>query len=289
MPNVSITATAGWHGAGSHKGVKHMDDFYGEVIDQLLRTGILSREMKILVVCGGQRDEKVLCDKKFRDVVISNLAAPSGDKDFSPFVWSHQDAERLTFADGSFDFCLVHSGLHHCRSPHLALLEMYRVARRGLLLFEPYDNLVTRIGVRLNIGQAYEHASVVGNKFEHGGVGNSRVPNYVYRWTEREIVKTISSYAPEAGTDIRFVHRMRVPWGQLRHRTNGALYSLVRFAQPALKALELCLPSQTNSFAAIVLKPELPRSLHPWLRQDGDTLRLDEQWLAARFREPSRR
>jgi hypothetical protein len=56
----------------------------------------------------------------------------------------------------------------------------------------PYDNLATRVGVRLNIGQAYEHASVVGNKFEHGGVGNSPVPN------------------------IRFVHKMRVPWGQLR-------------------------------------------------------------------------
>jgi SAM-dependent methyltransferase len=271
------------------EGVKHMDDFYGEVIDQLLRTGILARDMKILVVCGGRRDEKVLCDKKFRDVVISNLDAPSDVKDLSPFGWSHQDAERLTFGDRSFDFCVVHSGLHHCRSPHLALLEMYRVARRGLVLFEPYDNLVTRIGVRLNIGQAYEHASVVGNRFQHGGVRNSPVPNYVYRWTEREIVKTISSYAPEAGTDIRFVHRMRVPWAQLRHRTNGALHSVVWLAQPALKALELCLPSQTNSFAAIVLKPELPRSLHPWLRQDGDTVRLDEQWLAARFREPNRR
>jgi hypothetical protein len=78
---------------------------------------------------------------------------------------------------------------------------------------------------------------------------------------------------------------MRIPWGQLRHRTNGALHSVIRLAQPALKALELCLPSQANCFAAIVLKPELPRSLHPWLRQDGDTVRLNEQWLAARFRE----
>src|SRR5829696_6950968 len=137
-----------------------MRDFYEEVIDQLLRTGILAREMKLLVVCGGRRDERLLREKKFRDVVISNLDAPSDAYGQSPFAWSRQDAERLAFDDGSFDFCLVHSGLHHCRSPHLALLEMYRVARRGLLLFEPYDNLLTRIGVRLNIGQEYEHASV---------------------------------------------------------------------------------------------------------------------------------
>lgn len=266
-----------------------MQDFYSEVIGRLLQSGILSREMSVLVVCGGQRDKNVLLEHEFGNVVISNLDPAPSAQDFAPFEWSRQDAEKLTFADDAFDFCLVHSGLHHCRSPHLALLEMYRVARRGLLLFEPYDNLVTRIGVRLNIGQKYEHASVFQNDYAHGGVANSEVPNYVYRFTEREIIKTISSYAPEASADIRFIHKMRVPWAQLRRRKNGALRSAVWLAQPALKVVEFCLPSQSNSFAALVLKPDLPEGLHPWLRQDGGAVRLNEEWLAARFRPWSRR
>jgi hypothetical protein len=161
---------------------------------------------------------------------------------------------------------------------------MYRVARKGILLFEPYDNMITRLGVRLNIGQEYEHASVFYNGGDHGGVANGPIPNYVYRWTEKEIVKTIRCNAPVARHKIYFMHRMRIPWTQLRGRRNKVLYSLLWLARPALKFIELCFPKQSNNFAAIVLKPQLPQALHPWLHQDGEDIRLNRQWLAARYR-----
>jgi ubiquinone/menaquinone biosynthesis C-methylase UbiE len=41
-----------------------------------------------------------------------------------------QDAENLSYDDRAFDLVVVHAGLHPCYSPHRALLEMYRVARR---------------------------------------------------------------------------------------------------------------------------------------------------------------
>jgi SAM-dependent methyltransferase len=205
-------------------------------------------------------------------------------QELAPFGWSYQDAERLTFEDESFDFCIVHSGLHHCYSPHRALLEMYRVARKGLLLFEPYDNLTTRFGVRLNIGQEYEHAGVFCNDCHHGGAGNSSIPNFIYRWTEQEIIKTVNCYAPHARHEIRFIHKMRIPWTQLRRRRNKTMYYIVRLAQPALTLLEFLFPKQGNNFAALILKPELPQALHPWLRHDGQDIRLDEKWLAARYR-----
>jgi SAM-dependent methyltransferase len=260
-----------------------MHDFYGELIGDLLRTRVLDTRMTILVVCGGKVDRSVLRKHGFENVVISNIDPRAKKEDFRPYEWSYQDAERLTFDDQSFDFCLVHSGLHHCHSPHRALLEMYRVARRGLLLFEPYDNLTTRLGVRLNVGQEYEHAGVFCNNGHHGGVGNSDIPNFVYRFTEQEIAKTINCYAPYARHEIRFMHRMRVPWTQLRRRRNKTLYHLIRLARPALKLVEVCAPKQCNSFAALVLKPELPRALHPWLRHDGETIRLDDTWLASRY------
>jgi len=259
-----------------------MQDFYREVVERLLRDRVLDLDMRVLVLCGGKTDQAVLQQCGLRNVVISNVAE-SAEGAFAPYEWSHQDAEQLTYPDESFDFCIVHSGLHHCRSPHRALVEMYRVARKGLLLFEPYDNLVTRIGVKLKIGQEYEHASVYFNHGDHGGVNNSPIPNYVYRFTEHEIIKTIQAYAPYAKHDIRFIHAMRIPWGQLRARRNKTLYRLVWIGRPALKLIEACFPKQTNNFAAVVLKPRLPESLHPWLRQDGGEIVPNEAWMAAQY------
>lgn len=257
--------------------------FYDEVIMSLVRDGVLDTGMKVLVVCGGRTDRLVLERCGFRDVVLSNLGLPPAGKDLGSFGWSEQDAERLTFDDDSFDFVVVHSGLHHCHSPHRALLEMYRVARRGVLLFEPYDNLLTRIGVKLNIGQEYEHASVYCNHSHHGGVGNTAVPNFIYRFTEPEIVKAIHCNAPYAKHDIRFFHRMRIPWTQLRKRRNKAFYYAVRAAQPALKLLETLAPRQCNNFAALIVKPDLPDQLHPWLSQDGGGIHLNEGWVHERY------
>ncbi len=263
--------------------VHERQDFYGDVLDGLIRGGVLNTEMTVLVVCGGPTDRTVLKRSGFRDVTVSNVDERPHEQDVAPFEWSYQDAERITFPDESFDFCIVHSGLHHCRSPHRALLEMYRVARKGLLLIEPYDNLVTRLGVRLNIGQRYEHAGVFLNDFQHGGVAGTPIPNFVYRWSEQDIVKTISCYAPHAGHEIRFIHRMRIPWTQLRRRRDKTLYYLVWLGQPLLKALEFCVPKQSNNFAALILKPELPKALQPWLRMEGESIALNDQWLADRY------
>jgi hypothetical protein len=167
---------------------------------------------------------------------------------------------------------------------------MYRVARRGVLLFEPYDNLLTRLGVRLRVGQEYEYGGVAGNvgKSGHrGGVANTTIPNYVYRFTEREIIKAIHTYAPYARHDIRFFHRMRIPWAQLRRRRNPGLHLAVRLAQPVLKLVEVCAPRQSNNFAAVILKPDPAGALHPWLRRRGEKIEVNSDWLAARYRNPT--
>jgi SAM-dependent methyltransferase len=262
-------------------------DFYDDVVIELLRDGVLDTGMRVLVVCGGRTDRLVMERCGFRDVVISNLGVRPAGRDLGSFGWSEQDSERLGFDDESFDFVVVHSGLHHCYSPHRALLEMYRVARRGVLLFEPYDNLLTRVGVRLGIGQEYEYAGVAGDlgrDGHRGGVADTTIPNFVYRFTEREIVKTVHSYAPYARHDIRFFYRMRIPWGHLRLRRNRGLYLAVRLARPVLKLVEVCAPRQSNNFAALILKPDLSRTLHPWLRRTDGAVEVNSDWLATRYR-----
>ena len=112
------------------------------------------------MACGGQLDRDVLVGLGFSDVTITNLDRRLAANDFAPFRWAYQDLEQLTFDDAEFDFAIVHNGLHHCHSPHRGLLELYRVARQGVLVFEPRDTALVRLGVRLNLGQKYEVAAV---------------------------------------------------------------------------------------------------------------------------------
>lgn len=265
-----------------------MDDhyeFYREVLESLLSSGTLRREMRILVACAEKPDQEVLQSCGFSNVVISNLDSVGDATEYAPFDWSFQDAENLTYEAGAFDFCVVHSGLHHCASPHRALLEMYRVAREGVLLFEPSDNALTRLAVRLGIGQEYESADVFYNDYAHAGLRNSPIPNYVYRWTEREVIKTVQCFAPYGRHRFRFMYRTRVPYDQLKGRKNRLIYFIALLAMPLVRLATLVLPKQSNNFAALVLKPDLSKDLYPWLRHTDDGIDLDRDWLAQRYKE----
>ncbi len=239
--------------------------FYARTVDWLLRRRILRVDMKILVVCGAQLDRDVLWRAGCTDVTISNLDSAILEDGFAPFTGSRQDAEALTYGNEQFDFCIAHNGLHHCFSPHRALLEMYRVAKEGVLVFEPRDSFLTRVGVRLNFGQDYETAAVAANKMVAGGVRDTGVPNYVYRWTEREVEKTIRSFSPWGRPRFLYRYGLRVPWGRLQAMNNRLYDWLVRCFLPILQFFFLCFPKQANGFAFVILKPQMPRDLHPWL------------------------
>ncbi len=266
-----------------------IEPFYEDVIEALVSAGKLTRDMRILVVCAGELDHAVLLGLGFTNVIISNLSPPDDADMFAPFVWQQQDAERLSLDDESVDFCIVHSGLHHCRSPHRGLLEMYRVARRGLLLFEPYDNVTTRLGQRLGFGQDYEHAAVFANQCAAGGVSNSGIPNFVYRWTRREIEKTIQSHAPIANHELRYVHRFRVPWSQYRLRRNRLVGLIAALLVPIFWVCNIVCPRLGNNFAAVVLKPTLPGDLFPWLTATGDGVLINQEWMQTRYKHAASR
>src|SRR5688572_9627207 len=138
-----------------------MESFYSETIRALG----LPKDASILVVCGGQHDRDCLLNCAFSNVTISNLDERITGNEFYPFTWSFEDAEGLTFQDGSFDFVFVHAGLHHCASPHRGLTEMYRVARKAILAFEARDSLLMRFAVRLGRVPMYEACAVRAHAF----------------------------------------------------------------------------------------------------------------------------
>jgi ubiquinone/menaquinone biosynthesis C-methylase UbiE len=222
-----------------------MQSFYAEI---LRKTGI-PRDQSVLVVCGGELDRNALLEEDFASVTISNLDERMRGDEFAPYAWSFQDAEGLTYPDGSFDYCVVHAGLHHCASPHRALLEMYRVARRGVLAFEARDSLLMRAAVRANRMPLYEACAVRSHGFRYGGVRNTGVPNYIYRWTETEVEKTIASYAPHAPHCIRYYYGLRIPEERLPFAGRPRLRWLSRGAKQLVELSTRLFQKQGNLFA----------------------------------------
>jgi SAM-dependent methyltransferase len=227
--------------------------FYGRTLRRLLDEGVADTAMSVLVVAGGELDREVLRSAGFGDVVVTNIS-------------DGVDAEELPFADESYDLAVVSAGLHHCRSPHRALLELYRVARRAAVALEARDSLLLRLAARIGALEEYELTAVAANEFRGGGVRDTAVPNYVYRWTEREVEKTIASYAPHARHRILFFHELEVPFSVVDLSGGPVRRTVARLALPALRLVTRIAPGQANLFAFAVVKPELPGDIQPWLR-----------------------
>jgi SAM-dependent methyltransferase len=264
-------------------GSERMSDFYYDILHDLFQKGVLTQEMRIAVFCGGLRDRETLLRSGLRTVTISNVDSRMTGQEYAPFAWAFQDVERIDFKDESFDFCIAADGLHHCQSPHRALLEMYRVARLGVIVLEPRDSFLTRLGVRLGFGQDYETAAVHANAAQFGGIRNTEIPNFVYRWTEREIEKTINCHAPWGRHKFWYWYKLQIPWGQLRLRRSKAKLLLVSVAHPFLRLFTWLLPGQSNNFAFAVFKPRIPEDLQPWITADGNKMRVNRAWLEGRY------
>jgi hypothetical protein len=160
---------------------------------------------------------------------------------------------------------------------------MYRVAKRCIILFEPADNLVTRLGQKLGIGQTYEFAAVQGNRLECGGWRNISVPNWVYRFTASEIRQTINCAAPFGPHRFHFHYRTRVPWRQLRARRNKLPLLMATVAAPVLRLLDAIGPMASNNIAAVIVKPDLPAEKFPWVEQQGKEWGADPVWFRRKF------
>jgi SAM-dependent methyltransferase len=232
--------------------------FYERVLRELLDQGLFERGWRVLVVAGGEVDRQAFVATGFTDVTVTNLS-DDGDE--------QQDAEALTYPDDSYDLAVISAGLHHCASPHRALLELYRVARHGILALEARDSALMRAAQRLGVVDEYELTAVADNGFSSGGVRNTAVPNFVYRWTEREVEKTIASAAPQRRHRFVWFRELELPVSVLELGGKARW----RFAAAPLRLVTKAFPRQANLFAFAVFRD----GLQPWMRDDA-TLDADE-------------
>ena len=112
------------------------------------------------------------------------------------------DLRNLAFKDKSFDYAITNATIHHIDLPHKAITELYRVAIKGVLIIESNDSLIMRLATKIKLAEEFEVSSINEDK-NTGGLLDTAVPNYVYRWTEREIFKLLKSFDPK---NINFVN-----------------------------------------------------------------------------------
>jgi SAM-dependent methyltransferase len=257
--------------------------FYRRVLESLLADGLLKRDMSVLVVAGGSVDRDVLQALGFERVTISNLDAAEAAAGLAPYEWRREDAENLSLEEEAVDVAIVSAGLHHCRSPHRALLELYRVSRVAAVALESSDSTLMRLGARAGAVADYELGAVAAHGLRAGGVANTSTPNFVYRWTEREVEKTIASFAPHARHRIRYFRDFELP-DVLVTEARGPRATALRVLRPAVAAVAKALPSQANLFAFAIEKPQLPRDLQPWLRLEDGRPEPDKRAIGERYR-----
>ena len=159
---------------------------------------INNKNSKILVLGAGKLDQKVFYELNYNNVTFTNIEN-SKEKDLNYFNNIHD----IKLKDNSYDYCVAHACIHHSSKPHLAILELYRVCSEGSLIIEANDSLLSRLACKLGVSEEYELSAIQKNIIS-GGVDNTNVPNYVYRWTEREVIKLMKSFRPDLKHNILF-------------------------------------------------------------------------------------
>jgi len=159
-------------------------NFYCKIIKKYLKNKIKNT---ILVLGAGNLDKEIL--KKYSNTFFTNINAQN-----EKMIKNGILMQNLPYNNNSYDYVITHASIHHCSRPHAAILEMLRVAKYGVIFIESHDCLLTKLSCKLGFSEIYEYYAVESDA--HGGVDNTNIPNFVYRWTEREVIKLINSYKP---------------------------------------------------------------------------------------------
>ena len=262
--------------------MEQTNPFFQKILGDLLSSGSCDKDDSILVICGGTTDFDNLRAAGFTNVTISNLDERMLADDgacYAPYGWRFENAENVNVEDASYDFVLVHSGLHHLRCPLHGITEMYRIARKGVIGFEPNMNLFTKLGAKLGFGQKWEHAAVFFNDLKWGGVENTEIPNFVYRFRADDIRQTANTFNPIADHRCRFWYSTRFP-DRLLSVSNPLIRIPAKLGAPLFEFAGSVLPALANNIAFHIEKPSLPVDLLPWLKLHGGKVVLDKEELS---------
>ena len=227
--------------------------------NQILK--FLNKDKSILVL-GASSDEASLFNKlQFKRVTLSNidLAQLKGAEKYKSKKIKIDFRNLFKIKNNSYDYVVVHASIHHTSRPHNILLEMYRIAKYGILIVESNDSFVMRLSVKLNFSEDFEKSALNENTYV-GGVDGSNIPNYVYRWTEREIKKLFYSYQPDKKINIIFNYQNNIFNENLSN--NSIKKIIITFSYLFLKIIFFLFPKQQNLMSIYIDKKNYKKRIN---------------------------
>jgi SAM-dependent methyltransferase len=235
----------------------------------------------VLVIGGRQDDVECLRRCGFHRITVSTLDGvpdePEAPGDL-PVVAA--DAEDIRLPDGSYDVVFVHEVIHHCRSPHRAMCEMLRVARSHVVMMEPNESAFTRLLTWMQLSFPFELWAVIDHKYVSGGVRDSQIPNFIFRWNKNELEKLtwtfLAEYNPRVYVDRYWDFNFPEADLALRKQTRVGMITgligaknflrLLHAGQSVLNRVPI-FRRQGNKFFCCVHKTS---ELRPWLALEND-------------------
>ena len=170
-----------WSKSTTFRPTNELEAFLGDIALDV-GYGLVGEDLKgksVLIVCAGNGYESNYFQKKGAIVTATDISEEALKKiaEFNPAIHIElQNAEALSYEDGSFDYVIVRAGLHHLPRPLIGVYEMLRVSKKGILIMEAQDSIVMRFLRRTGLVLEIEPSG-----------------NYVYTFTRREIEKVCSS------------------------------------------------------------------------------------------------
>ena len=246
--------------------------FYEKIINKI----ILNKKASILVVGATEYDSNIFKKNDYINVTISNL---DENGKYHPYKHSLQDLRKLKFNDENFDYVVANACIHHTSVPHNAILEMFRVSKKGTIVIEGNDSYFMRICNYLNLSQEFELSAVTNkdNSYDLGGVDNSNIPNFVYRWTKREVIKLISSYSPQFIYKIKFFYDSDFE-GYKKVRKVKYLKPFLYFLEIIAKIYFFIFSNERNLFCFYINKDQ--RKLQKWLEiNNKNKIQVNKKYL----------
>lgn len=238
---------------------------FARILRHHLATGVIGRDDSVLVQFAGTFDEMVCAEVGLTNVTFVNIAPDSPSSEISGAAI---DAHEMPYQAGSYDHVIGHSGLHHCSRPHEALHEMYRIATKTVLFVENQDSALMRLATKAGVVSWHELPAVVAADYASGGVDGTGVPNFVYRWTRREVTKAVACFDPAYEIPIEFHTEWNLGSGRvaslgLQRRLGLSPDQAERVFTRGQKVMNSVASRQGNIFAATIRK-DLAR-LQPWM------------------------
>lgn len=104
--------------------------------------------------------------------------------------YSKQNAEEFSFSDNEFDYSFCKESYHHFPRPYIALYEMLRISKTGVILIEPNDNYPSPWLKLLKLKSKNIIKRILGKTIYHHDHWNyEEIGNYIYSISVREIEK----------------------------------------------------------------------------------------------------